>query len=144
MLETVRRWCGGGVSPRRAAPARGCGGPGRRVRLEHRWRWSPTPSGLRVEGVGSRGRSLVRALEILGTSRSVRAYAYPRPSISQGYDGLFGLVKQGLGRDPLSAISSCSHARRRSQVLGGMDGTLLFRRLERSQFASLWRDEATS
>ena len=37
---------------------------------------------------------------ILGTRRSVRVYAYPEPvDLRKGYDGLFGLVKQGLGRD---------------------------------------------
>ena len=40
---------------------------------------------------------------ILGTSRAVRVFAYPEPiDLRNGYDGLFGLVKQGLGRDPLS------------------------------------------
>jgi hypothetical protein len=40
---------------------------------------------------------------ILGTSRAVRVYAYPEAvDLRKGYDGLFGLVKQGLGRDPLS------------------------------------------
>ena len=41
---------------------------------------------------------------ILGTSRAVRVYAYPEAvDLRKGYDGLFGLVKQGLSRDPLSA-----------------------------------------
>jgi hypothetical protein len=40
---------------------------------------------------------------ILGTSRAVRVFAYPEPvDLRKGYDGLFGLVKTGLGRDPLS------------------------------------------
>jgi len=40
---------------------------------------------------------------ILATSRAVRVYAYPEAvDLRKGYDGLFGLVKQGLGRDPLS------------------------------------------
>ena len=40
---------------------------------------------------------------ILGTSRAVRVFAYPEAvDLRKGYDGLFGLVKQGLGRDPLS------------------------------------------
>ena len=40
---------------------------------------------------------------ILGTSRAVRVYAYSQAvDLRKGYDGLFGLVKQGLGRDPLS------------------------------------------
>jgi hypothetical protein len=39
---------------------------------------------------------------ILATSRGVRVYAFPEPvDLRKGYDGLFGLVKQGLGRDPL-------------------------------------------
>jgi transposase len=39
---------------------------------------------------------------ILGTSRAVRVFAYPEPvDLRKGYDGLFGLVKQGLARDPL-------------------------------------------
>ena len=40
---------------------------------------------------------------ILGTSRSVRAFAYPEPTdLRKGYNGLVGLVKNGLARDPLS------------------------------------------
>ena len=40
---------------------------------------------------------------ILGTSRAVRVFAYPAPvDLRKGYDGLFGLVKNGLARDPLS------------------------------------------
>ena len=40
---------------------------------------------------------------ILGTTRAVRAFAYPQPAdLRKGYNGLFGLVKTGLGRDPLS------------------------------------------
>jgi hypothetical protein len=40
---------------------------------------------------------------ILGTSRAVRVYAYPAPvDLRKGYDGLFGLVRQGLRCDPLS------------------------------------------
>lgn len=40
---------------------------------------------------------------ILSRSRAPRVFAYPE-SVDRrnGYDGLFGLVKQGLGRDPLS------------------------------------------
>jgi hypothetical protein len=40
---------------------------------------------------------------ILGTTRAVRAFAYPQPAdLRKGYNGLFGLVKTGLGRDPMS------------------------------------------
>jgi len=40
---------------------------------------------------------------ILGTSRAVRVFAFPEPvDLRKGYDGLYGLVKSGLRRDPLS------------------------------------------
>src|ERR1051325_1621804 len=40
---------------------------------------------------------------ILGTTRAVRVFAYPRPvDLRNGYNGLYGMVKTGLGRDPLS------------------------------------------
>lgn len=40
---------------------------------------------------------------ILGTSRAVRVFAFPEPvDLRKGFDGLFGLVRQCLGRDPLS------------------------------------------
>jgi len=39
---------------------------------------------------------------ILGTSRAVRVFAYPQPTdLRKGYDGLYGLVQTGLGRDVL-------------------------------------------
>ena len=51
---------------------------------------------------------------ILGTSRAVRVYAYPAPvDLRKGYDGLFGLVKTGLGRDPLSGELSLFVSKRR-------------------------------
>ncbi len=40
---------------------------------------------------------------IVGTSRAVRVFAYPAPvDLRKGYDGLYGIVNQGLNRDPLS------------------------------------------
>ena len=62
---------------------------------------------------------------ILGTSRSVRVYAYPEPvDLRKGYDGLFGLVKQGLGRDPLSGdLFLFVNARRRGCKVPVWDGT---------------------
>ncbi len=82
---------------------------------------------------------------ILTTSRSVRVFAYPEPvDLRKGYDGLFGLVKQGLGRDPLSGdmFLFVSMRRRGCKVLV-WDGTglcIFQKRLERGQFASPWRD----
>jgi hypothetical protein len=38
---------------------------------------------------------------ILATSGGVRVYAYPEPvDLRNGYYGLFGLVQQGLKREP--------------------------------------------
>ena len=42
---------------------------------------------------------------ILGTSRAVRVFAYPRPAdLRKGFDGLFGLVKSELARDVLGGV----------------------------------------
>jgi transposase len=83
---------------------------------------------------------------ILGTSRSVRVFAYPQPAdLRKGYNGLYGLVQSGLGRDPLSGDLFLFVNRRRSgcKVLV-WDGTglcIFQKRLERGRFASLWRDD---
>lgn len=40
---------------------------------------------------------------IIGTTRTVRVFAFPSAvDRRKGYDGLYGLVQTGLGRDPLS------------------------------------------
>jgi transposase len=84
---------------------------------------------------------------ILGTSRAVRVFAYPEPiDLRKGYDGLYGLVKQGPKRDPLSGdlFLFCNRRRRGCKVLM-WDGTGLCvfqKRLERGRFASLFRDDA--
>lgn len=83
---------------------------------------------------------------ILGTSRQVRVYAYPEPvDLRKGYDGLFGLVKQGLGRDPLSGdLFLFVNQRRKGCKVLLWDGTglcIFQKRLERGCFASLWRDD---
>ena len=83
---------------------------------------------------------------ILGTSRAVRVYAYPEPvDLRKGYDGLFGLVKQGLGRDPLSGdLFLFVNARRKGCKVLVWDGTglcIFQKRLEHSRFAELWRDD---
>ena len=86
---------------------------------------------------------------ILGTSRAIRVFAYPEPvDLRKGYDGLYGLVKTGLGRDPLSGdmFLFCSRRRHACKVLV-WDGTglcLFQKRLERGRFASLFRDDGKS
>ena len=83
---------------------------------------------------------------ILGTSRAVRVFAYPAPvDLRKGYDGLYGLVKQGLNRDPLSGkLFLFSNRRRRGCKVLVWDGTglcIFQKRLERGCFASLFRDD---
>ena len=81
---------------------------------------------------------------ILGTSRAVRVYAYPEAvDLRKGYDGLFGLVKQGLARDPLSGdLFLFVNQRRKGCKVLLWDGTglcIFQKRLERGRFASPWR-----
>ena len=78
---------------------------------------------------------------ILGTSRAVRVFAYPAPvDLRKGYDGLYGLVKQGLNRDPLSGdLFLFSNRRRRGCKVLVWDGTglcIFQKRLERGCFVS--------
>jgi len=86
---------------------------------------------------------------ILGTSRAVRVFAYPAPvDLRKGYDGLYGLVKQGLNRDPLSGdLFLFSSRRRRGCKVLVWDGTglcIFQKRLERGCFASLFRDDGSA
>ena len=81
---------------------------------------------------------------ILGTSRSVRVFAYPKPTdLRKGYDGLFGLVKTGLRRDPLSGELFLFTNRRRSAckvlIWDGTGLCIFQKRLEQGRFASLFQ-----
>lgn len=83
---------------------------------------------------------------ILGTSRVVRVFAYPAAvDLRKGYDGLYGLVKTGLERDPLSGelFLFVNQSRKLCKVLL-WDGTglcIFQKRLERGCFAKLWRED---
>jgi transposase len=86
---------------------------------------------------------------ILGTSRAVRVFAYPAAvDLRKGYDGLFGLVKQGLGRDPLSGdLFLFVNQRRKGCKVLLWDGTglcIFQKRLERGCFASTWRADGSA
>jgi transposase len=86
---------------------------------------------------------------ILGTSRAVRVFAYPEAvDLRKGYDGLFGLVKQGLSRDPLSGeLYLFVNKRRDSCKVLVWDGTglcIFQKRLERGRFASPWRPDGNA
>lgn len=83
---------------------------------------------------------------ILGTTRAVRVFAYPEPvDLRKGYDGLFGLVKIGLGRDPLSGdLFLFTNKRRHACKVLVWDGTglcIFQKRLERGRFAQLSRTD---
>ena len=86
---------------------------------------------------------------ILGTTRAVRAFAYPRPTdLRNGYNGLFGLVKTGLLRDPLSgALFLFVNKRRDACKVLVFDGTglcIFQKKLARNRFAKLWREDAVA
>lgn len=83
---------------------------------------------------------------ILGTSRAVRVFAYPEPvDLRKGYDGLFGLVKTRLRRDPLSGdLFLFVNRRRHACKVLVWDGTglcIFQKRLERGRFAALLRSD---
>jgi transposase len=82
----------------------------------------------------------------LGSCRSVRVFAYPEAiDLRKGYNGLYGLVKTGLGRDPLCGDLFLFTNRRRSSckvlVWDGTGLCIFQKRLERGRFASLFRDD---
>lgn len=76
---------------------------------------------------------------------SVRALAYGAPvDMRKGFEGLWSLVTQQLGRDVLGSelFVFVGHNRRRAKVLY-FDGTglcLLQKRLETGRFACLWQN----
>lgn len=82
---------------------------------------------------------------IIGSSVQRRVFAYGAPSdMRKGFDGLHALVREGMGRDPLSGdqFLFVSRNRIRAKVLL-WDGTglcLYAKRLERGRFACLWRE----
>ena len=81
---------------------------------------------------------------MLGSSRALRVWAYPRPAdLRKGYDGLYGLTKHGLGRDPLSGELFVYLNRRRTAckvLLWDGTGLCIFqKRLERGRFANVFR-----
>lgn len=84
---------------------------------------------------------------MIGSTRSLRVWAYAAPSdLRKGFDGLYGLVVNELGRDPLSGdcFLFVNRIRSRAKVLL-WDGTGLCiyqKRLEQGRFASLWKDAA--
>jgi len=83
---------------------------------------------------------------ILTPSRAVRVFAYPAAvDLRNGYNGLFGLVQNGLKHDPMGGdlFLFVNESRKMCKVLL-WDGTglcIFQKRLERGCFAKLWRDD---
>ena len=81
---------------------------------------------------------------MIGSTRQVRVFAYASPvDMRKGFDGLFALVRRGVGRNPLSGdlFLFVNKTRTRAKVLL-WDGTglaIYAKRLERGLFACLWR-----
>ncbi len=84
---------------------------------------------------------------MIGSTRALSVWAWPGPmDLRKGFDGLHGVVRNGLGRDPLSGdlFLFVNRDRTRAKVLF-WDGTglcLYQKRLERGRFACLWRGRA--
>jgi transposase len=81
---------------------------------------------------------------LMGSTRAVRVWAWPEPvDLRRGFDGLFGLVRQELHKDPLSGeLFLFTNKRRTGCKVLLWDGTglcLFVKRLERGRFASLSR-----
>lgn len=82
---------------------------------------------------------------MIGSTRNIRVWAHARPAdLRKGYDGLCGLVRERLLRDPLSGdmFLFVNRDRSRAKVLL-WDGTGLCiyqKRLERKRFACLWKE----
>jgi transposase len=84
---------------------------------------------------------------MIGSTRNVQAWAHAGPvDLRKGFEGLYGLVSHGLGRDPLSGdlFLFVNRSRTRAKVLF-WDGTGLCiyqKRLEQGRFACLWKSAA--
>jgi transposase len=85
---------------------------------------------------------------MIGSTRSLRVWAYPAPAdLRKGFDGLCGLVTQ-LRQDPLAGdcFLFVNRVRTRAKVLL-WDGTGLcvyHKRLEQGRFAALWPPDAAA
>jgi transposase len=83
---------------------------------------------------------------MIGSTRTIRVWAYPAPvDLRRGFDGLQGLVKQQLHKEPTSGelFLFTGRTRQSAKVLY-WDGTglcLLHKRLESGRFARLWPAE---
>ncbi|MBL4683415.1 MAG: IS66 family insertion sequence element accessory protein TnpB [Nannocystaceae bacterium] len=81
---------------------------------------------------------------MIGANGRTKVFAYCAPvDMRKGFEGLCGLVREQLGRDPLdgSLYLFTNKRRTRAKVLS-FDGTGLWvyaKRLERERFVALWK-----
>ncbi len=85
---------------------------------------------------------------MIGSTRNLRVFAYSGPAdLRKGFDGLYGIVRAELERDPLDGdcFLFVNRARSRAKVLL-WDGTglcIYMKRLEQGRFACLWEETQT-
>ncbi len=85
---------------------------------------------------------------MIGSTRNLRVFAYSGPAdLRKGFDGLYGIVRAELDRDPLDGdcFLFVNRARSRAKVLL-WDGTglcIYMKRLEQGRFACLWEETKT-
>jgi len=82
---------------------------------------------------------------MIGSTRAVRVFARNRPTdLRKGFDGLYALVCNELGQDPLRGdLYLFINARRTSAKVLLWDGTglcIYAKRLSRQRFSKLWDD----
>lgn len=73
-------------------------------------------------------------------------FGYPAPvDLRKGYDGLYGLVEQGLGKDPMAGdlYLFVNESRKLCKILlwDGSGLCIFQKRLTVGTFAKLWRDD---
>lgn len=83
---------------------------------------------------------------ILTPNPSRRVFGYPAPvDLRKGYNGLFGLVEQGLRQDPMCGdlYLFVSESRKLCKILvwDGSGLCIFQKRLTIGTFAKLWRDD---
>jgi transposase len=83
---------------------------------------------------------------ILTPNAARRVFAYPAPvDLRKGYDGLFGLVEQGLRCDPMCGdlYLFVNEPRKLCKILlwDGSGLCIFQKRLTLGTFAELWRDD---
>ncbi len=83
---------------------------------------------------------------MIGSTRALRVYARNRPTdLRAGFDGLYALVRQELGKNPLAGdLFLFVNKNRRSAKVLHWDGTglcIYAKRLVKGRFARLWNGD---